>query len=51
MDKEANIADSLAKKGLLKGTKSFWAEIKKHTNKNIKFSAESVEGVTGHDNI
>ena len=51
LEKNSKVADSLAKKFLLKSNKSFWKEINVLSNKHASINAETVEGITGREKI
>eukprot|EP00918_Siedleckia_nematoides_P057133 GHVU01124629.1.p1 GENE.GHVU01124629.1~~GHVU01124629.1.p1 ORF type:complete len:121 (+),score=10.76 GHVU01124629.1:310-672(+) len=45
------IADTLAKRYLLKDSKAFWSIIQKECNNNTKVCANTINNVTGKENI
>ncbi len=50
-NKSRAVADSLAKKLLLKDTKTFWSGVKEVRGNNIKVQATVIDGVTGCQNV
>ena len=50
-DKDRKTSDSLAKKFLLKDSKTFWKEIKKINNSKISAASTTVGGAVGKDQI
>lgn len=51
LNKKHIIADSLAKKYLLKDRKSFWSVIQKECNNKTNVGANTINGVSGKENI
>lgn len=51
IDKDNNVADSLAQKFLTKSNKDFWSDIRKECNNKSKVSANTINGVSGKENI
>lgn len=51
IEKENNVADSLAQNYLSKSNKEFWSDIRNQCNSKSKVSANTINGITGKENI